>query len=72
MCWRHCLWTEEINPALLNHQGILGKILACTLAYEQCDWANLITLGLDAEQVNEVYLAALADAYQASYELLCD
>ncbi|NJM13120.1 MAG: HDOD domain-containing protein [Synechococcaceae cyanobacterium SM1_2_3] len=63
---------EEINAALLRHEGILGKILACTLAYEQCDWAKLTTLGLDAEQVNEVYLAALADAYQASYELLRD
>lgn len=63
---------EEINAALLRHEGALGKILACTLAYEQCNWAALTALGLDAEQVNEVYLAALADAYKASYELLQD
>lgn len=63
---------EEINKALLRHEGPLGKVLACALAYERCDWATLATLGLDAEQVNEVYLAALADAYKASYELLQD
>jgi EAL and modified HD-GYP domain-containing signal transduction protein len=63
---------EEINAALLHHEGILGRILACTLAYEQCDWATLKESGLDAEQVNEAYMAALADAYRASYELLRD
>lgn len=63
---------DEINAALLRHEGLLGKVLACTLAYEQCDWTALTTLGLDAEQVNEVYLTALADAYKSSYELLRD
>lgn len=63
---------EEINAALLRHEGALGRILACTLAYEQCDWATLKASGLDAEQVNEAYMAALADAYRASYELLRD
>lgn len=63
---------EEINAALLNHEGALGRILACTLAYEQCDWATLKESGLDAEQVNEAYMDALADAYRASYELLRD
>jgi EAL and modified HD-GYP domain-containing signal transduction protein len=63
---------EDINAALLRHEGLLGKALACTLAYELCDWDALTTLGLDAEQVNEVYLTALADAYQSSYELLRD
>ena len=63
---------EEINAALLHHEGTLGRILACTLAYEQCDWATLKESGLDAEQVNEAYMAALADAYRASYELLRD
>lgn len=63
---------EEINGALLRHDGALGRILACTLAYEQCDWATLQESGLDAEQVNEAYMAALADAYRASYELLRD
>lgn len=63
---------DEINAALLRHEGLLGKVLACTLAYEQCDWATLTALGLNAEQVNEVYLTALADAYKSSYELLHD
>ncbi|HRX69972.1 MAG TPA: HDOD domain-containing protein [Candidatus Competibacteraceae bacterium] len=63
---------DDINAALLHHEGALGQILACTLAYEQCDWATLKESGLDAEQVNEAYMAALADTYRASYELLRD
>ncbi len=63
---------EEINAALLRHEGTLGRILACTLAYEQCDWAMLKESGLDAEQVNQAYMTALAEAYRASSELLQD
>jgi EAL and modified HD-GYP domain-containing signal transduction protein len=57
---------------LLHHEGSLERILAGTLAYKQCDWAMLKESGLDAEQLNEAYMAALADAYRASYELLQD
>lgn len=63
---------EEINTALLRYEGALGRILACTLAYERCDWATLKELGLDAEKVNEVYLEALAEAYRINYEMLRD
>ncbi len=51
-------------------KGPLGRILACTLAYERCDWDSLDTLGLDPAQINDAYMTALADAYQATYELL--
>lgn len=61
---------EDINKALLHHEGPLGQILACTLAYERCDWDSLDTLGLDPAQINDAYMTALADAYQATYELL--
>lgn len=60
----------EINEALLHHEGPLGRILACTLAYERCDWGSLDTLGLELSQINDAYMTALADAYQATYELL--
>ncbi|MCP5158235.1 MAG: HDOD domain-containing protein [Gammaproteobacteria bacterium] len=61
---------EEINKALLHHEGSLGRILACTLAYERCDWDSLDTLGLEPSQINDAYMTALAEAYQATYELL--
>lgn len=61
---------EEINAALLRHEGMLGRVLACTLAYERCDWDGLDTLGLEPAQLNDAYMTALADAYQATYELL--
>ncbi len=63
---------EDVNGALLHHEGVLGRILACTLAYEQCDWTMLQESGLDIEQMNEAYMTALADAYRASYELSRD
>ncbi len=63
---------EEINAALLRQEGALGRILACTLAYERCDWETLKELGLDAEKVNEVYLESLAEAYRINYEMLRD
>jgi EAL and modified HD-GYP domain-containing signal transduction protein len=61
---------EEINKALLHHEGLLGRILACTLAYERCDWDSLDTLGLEPSQLNDAYMTALSEAYQATYELL--
>lgn len=61
---------EDINEALLRHEGPLGRILACTLAYERCDWEGLDTLGLEMSQINDAYMTALAEAYRISCELL--
>ena len=61
---------EDINEALLRHEGPLGRILACTLAYERCDWEGMDTLGLEMNQINEAYMTALAEAYRISCELL--
>ena len=63
---------EEINEALLQHKGMLGRILACALAYERCDWEALDKLELELEpsQINDAYMTALAEAYRASCELL--
>ncbi|MBK8509603.1 MAG: HDOD domain-containing protein [Candidatus Competibacter sp.] len=61
---------EEINDALLHHKGLLGRILACALAYERCDWESLDMLDLDPAQINDAYMTALAEAYRVSCELL--
>ena len=61
---------EDINEALLRHEGPVGRILACTLAYERCDWEGMDTLGLEMNQINEAYMTALAEAYRISCELL--
>lgn len=61
---------EEISGALLHHEGLLGRILACTLAYERCDWDELDTLDLSPDQISDIHMDALADAYRAAYELL--
>jgi EAL and modified HD-GYP domain-containing signal transduction protein len=62
--------SEEISGALLNYEGLLGRILSCTLAYERCDWDNLDMLELPAEQISDIYMDALSDAYRAAYEML--
>ena len=61
---------EEINEALLQHKGMLGRILACALAYERCDWESVDMLDLEPSQINDAYMTALAEAYRASCELL--
>lgn len=61
---------EEINEALLQRKGILGRILACTLAYERCDWESLDMLDLEPSRINDAYMTALAEAYRVSCELL--
>jgi EAL and modified HD-GYP domain-containing signal transduction protein len=62
--------SEEISSALLTHEGLLGRILDCTLAYERCDWDNIDRLDLPAEQISDIYMDALSDAYRAAYEML--
>lgn len=67
---KHLSLSEDLNLALTNYEGSLGRILQCALAYERCDWDGIDTLGLEASQISDIYLTALADAYRASYELL--
>jgi EAL and modified HD-GYP domain-containing signal transduction protein len=67
---KHLSLSDEINTALLTHEGPLGRILDCVLAYERCDWDSLDTFGLEPNQIGDAYLSALSDAFRASYELL--
>ncbi len=61
---------DHINDALLRHEGGLGRILACTLAYERADWEAVDASGLDPSTVSDAYFAALANAYRAAFELM--
>ncbi|MDQ2694966.1 MAG: HDOD domain-containing protein [Pseudomonadota bacterium] len=61
---------DDVNAALLRHEGPLGRILACVLAYEQGDWAAVDAAGIDPDRVSDAYFAALADAYRSAFEQL--
>jgi len=52
---------EEIIEALIQNEGILGKILDIVMAYEQGNWQHLDdTITLDADTVRNHYLESLA------------
>jgi len=52
--------TEEINDALLHHEGDFGMVLDCVLAYERRDWANVRCGDLDQETIRGAYVKAMA------------
>ena len=51
--------TENIRAALIRHEGELGKILNCVLAYENGDWENATYGNLSTNDIRESYLNAL-------------
>ena len=51
--------TENIRSALIRHDGELGGILNCVLAYESGDWKNAHYNKLSINEVRDCYLDAL-------------
>lgn len=50
---------DNIRSALIRHEGELGKILACILAYESGDWKNAHYENIDIDEIRDCYLDAL-------------
>ena len=59
--------TENIRAALIRHEGELGKILNCVLAYESGDWENANYENLSANDIRECYLEALNWSNDSSF-----
>lgn len=54
--------TEQINDALAEQRGPLGRVLAGTLAYERGDWHVVEELlDIDPTVLKDVYIAALRE-----------
>ena len=51
--------SDEIMLALLEHNGKLGQILRCALAYERAEWDEIARLDCDPILVKESYLSAI-------------
>jgi len=49
----------EVSRALLSHEGELGQILACVLAYEQADWSGVGGIRLRPGLVTEAFLDSI-------------
>lgn len=62
--------TKEMNQALLYRKGPMGRLLACTLAYERGDWgAVAATSELSPGKISDIYFTALYNANRAFAEL---
>ena len=61
--------TENIRAALIRHEGELGKILRCVLAYESGNWKNANYNKLSVNEVRECYLDALKWASSSEFLL---
>lgn len=50
---------EELEQALLDGGGDLGKALRCTLAYEHQQWSTVEYTGLPGDEISTIYLKAV-------------
>jgi len=57
---------ENMKLALLRHEGILGKILSCVIAYENGDWENAVYVDLKDEDLQSSFLSALKWANESA------
>jgi EAL and modified HD-GYP domain-containing signal transduction protein len=60
---------DEIVKALLAHEGMLGAILRCVLAYERGDWEAVQNLGCPRDLLVKTYLEALMWATEMHHTL---
>lgn len=50
---------NNIKAALLNHEGEMGRILQCVLAYEECRWDDIDFPDYPADTLTEIYVTAI-------------
>ena len=51
--------SDEIQAALINHEGKLGEVLECAIAYQQGKWEIALDTGLNPDIVREAFLESL-------------
>lgn len=57
---------ENMKSALLKHEGELGKILSCVIAYETGDWEHAVYVDLKEEDLQSSFLSALKWANESA------
>lgn len=62
-------FTDDVRNALLHQQGLLGKALACAIAYERGDWNRVAFANLGADVLSSIYLDSIAWADEISGSL---
>jgi len=51
--------SDDLHRALLNHEGPLGEVLSCVLAYEGGDWDDVHCGTLSNEEILRAYVGAV-------------
>ena len=54
--------SAAVNNALLSQSGVLGTALQCVVAYEQGNWEEVGSLGIDRGTIQDAYLHAIGRA----------
>lgn len=62
--------SDETTAALVAHEGKLGDVLRCVLAYERGLWEDVYCGELDLASITEMYLQAIAWANQTDDQLV--
>jgi EAL and modified HD-GYP domain-containing signal transduction protein len=62
--------TGDIREALEQHRGALGRLLACTLAYESGDTKTLDGCGIDGSLLYDAYWQSIEQAESTLRELV--
>jgi len=63
---------DEINGALLHHEGPLGRLLRLVLAYESADWDTVAANPVNGSDPQHAYLQAVEWAGELGNALLCE
>jgi Predicted signal transduction protein containing EAL and modified HD-GYP domains len=53
-------FSKQVREALVSHEGPMGDVLACVLAYESGTWNEVRCGNLGAETIRQCYLDAIA------------
>ncbi len=62
--------SDEVNAALLERKGELGRTLMCVEAYERANWDDVVACGFEQNLVRDAYLQAIEWSSQALESLL--
>ena len=59
----------ELRSALLDHEGPLGEVLACALAYERGEWSRVRCLNLSRADIKNAFLDAVSWVEEVDREM---
>jgi EAL and modified HD-GYP domain-containing signal transduction protein len=55
-------FSKQIREGLLNHEGPMGSVLRCVLAYENGNWTDARCGSLEAATIRQCYLEGISAA----------